>query len=580
MMKTLRYLKSLPAFLLAAVLLPASLWCSGMELTVYAADSGKTITGLGTGTIANPSSGAGGWNHVYYGKYNGSPVKYRVLDKASAAFGGNTLLLDCDSILFNKAFDSGNSNKWGTSSLKAELNGSGFYSKEGVFSAAERAAIAASTKSQANGTDGSGTNYHGFAPLNGERIFLLDAVEATCPAYGYVDWGKDYNDYWVAGQREKRGASSYWWLRSPYSITDSLAGFVYSDGFIDILLADDEDIGVSPALNVNLSSVLFSSVISSEPGAYKLTLKDSNLAISNTGSVTKSGNTIKVPCAVTGTSNRVSVLMTDGEWKSTGWSSGASVKYYGSLNASKEFTLPGDYSKDWNVYILAEQVNGEKETDYASAPVKITISEKQKEDQQKDQTDTSVNSIPDVEGKEQKGASYYPLCARQKKVAKKSITITWKKVKGATSYTVYGCRCGQNQLNKLKTVYGTTYTQTKLKAGTFYKYYVEANRDGTVIAKSVKVHAATKGKRRGNPSSVKINKKSVKLKVGKSWKIKATVKKTGKVSRHRSLSYESTNPKVATVSKKGKVKAVAAGTCSIYVYEQNGIYKKVKITVK
>ncbi len=231
---------------------------------------------------------------------------------------------------------------------------------------------------------------------------------------------------------------------------------------------------------------------------------------------------------------------------------------------------------DWNVYILAEQVNGEKETDYASAPVKITIPEKLTEEQTKPSEDT----VLDVESKEQKGASYYPLCGRQKKVTKNSITITWKKVKGAESYTVYGCRCGKNKLKKLKTVRGTTYTQNKLKVGTYYKYYIEANKGGKVIARSVKVHAATKGGRYGSPTSVKVNKKSVKLKVGRTWKIKATVKNTGKVSHHRPLSYESTNPKVAVVNKKGKVKAKAAGTCTIYVYEQNGICKTVKITVK
>ena len=184
--------------MLVTVLLFISLYFPEMEMKAYAADSEKTISGLGTGAIANPLSGAGGWSYVYYGKYNSTPVKYRVLDKASTAFGGNTLLLDCDSTLFTAAFDSGRSNAWGTSSLRTDLNGSGFYSKEGVFSAAEKVAIAASTKSQANGTDGSGTIYYGFTPLSGERIFLLDAVEATCPAYGYVDWGKVNNYIWAA----------------------------------------------------------------------------------------------------------------------------------------------------------------------------------------------------------------------------------------------------------------------------------------------------------------------------------------------------------------------------------------------
>ena len=64
---------------------------------------GKTITGLGTGAITNPSTdGTGGWCYVYYGKYNDNPLKYRVLSKNTSDFGGTTMLLDCDSILLSK----------------------------------------------------------------------------------------------------------------------------------------------------------------------------------------------------------------------------------------------------------------------------------------------------------------------------------------------------------------------------------------------------------------------------------------------------------------------------------------------
>ena len=50
--------------------------------------------------------------------------------------------------------------------------------------------------------------------------------------------------------------------------------------------------------------------------------------------------------------------------------------------------------------------------------------------------------------------------------------------------------------------------------------------------------------------------------------------------RHRKLSYESSNTKVATVTKKGVIRAKAKGTCMVYVYAQNGVYKKIKVTVK
>ena len=37
---------------------------------------------------------------------------------------------------------------------------------------------------------------------------------------------------------------------------------------------------------------------------------------------------------------------------------------------------------------------------------------------------------------------------------------------------------------------------------------------------------------------------------------------------------ESSNPKVATVSAKGMIKAKKKGTCYIFAYSQNGLYKK------
>ena len=44
--------------------------------------------------------------------------------------------------------------------------------------------------------------------------------------------------------------------------------------------------------------------------------------------------------------------------------------------------------------------------------------------------------------------------------------------------------------------------------------------------------------------------------------------------------YDTSNNKVATVSSKGKIKAVGKGTCTIYVYARNGYAKKVNVTVK
>jgi uncharacterized protein YjdB len=85
---------------------------------------------------------------------------------------------------------------------------------------------------------------------------------------------------------------------------------------------------------------------------------------------------------------------------------------------------------------------------------------------------------------------------------------------------------------------------------------------------------------------VTVKKTSVKLKKGKTYKIKASVKKLKKGKKLMStkhtakLRYMSSNSKVVTVTKSGKIKAVGKGTCYVYIFAHNGISKRIKITVK
>ncbi len=83
---------------------------------------------------------------------------------------------------------------------------------------------------------------------------------------------------------------------------------------------------------------------------------------------------------------------------------------------------------------------------------------------------------------------------------------------------------------------------------------------------------------------MKLNKKKLTVRVGKTVKLKGKeVRKEKKkvIKRHRVVCYESLNPKIAKVNKKtGKVTGVKRGKTKIYVYCQNGVYKKVPVTVK
>lgn len=167
---------------------------------------------------------------------------------------------------------------------------------------------------------------------------------------------------------------------------------------------------------------------------------------------------------------------------------------------------------------------------------------------------------------------------------KKKETLKWRKVKGADGYVLYGAKCGK-PMKRIAMVKSkkSKYVQKKLKKGTYYKYIIVAykNIDGTkyVTDISKSAHAVTKGKKFGNAKKVTCKNIKVKVKKKKALKPKYTLEKKGKIHIAK-FRYESSNTKIATVNKKGKIKGKKKGKCYIYVYAQNGFYKKVKVTVK
>lgn len=362
-----------------------------MDITVYAAQSNKTtISGLCTGGIGKPSTSGGGWSYVYYGKYGGTAMKYRVLDTAATQFNTEkTMLLDCDSTIINKRYHtSGYSVSWDGSEIKSWLNGSEFYGdydNTDVFTRQEQATIASSTKAEPAFGDGNGWSELTYAHLEGEHIFFLDAKEATRSSYGYA------NSEGVDANRKKSG-SNEWWLRSVakqevYGFGGH-AGYVKAEGGI----SHDQGVknyGVSPAFNLNLKSVIFSSLIPDKTNEFKLTVKDKNMTIAKKdgSNVTRAGNVVTVPYKISGINDeaatQVSVLLTDDEY-SAGVAATEGFSYLklnvGSWGTSGTgtFTLPADYAnktcgEDYYAYILAETVNDGTATDYASAPASIMI---------------------------------------------------------------------------------------------------------------------------------------------------------------------------------------------------------------
>ena len=178
------------------------------------------------------------------------------------------------------------------------------------------------------------------------------------------------------------------------------------------------------------------------------------------------------------------------------------------------------------------------------------------------------------------------------------ITIKWGKVSKADRYVVYAAYCGSGKCTKIKTLSGSKQKYTfknlkgkKLNAKKHVRAYVVAyrkvNGKETKLAKSLVAHiAGSKSTKYTNVKEIKLLKKEYTLNVNKTVKIKASIilkdKKKKKISKSHApdFRYASSDTKIATVDKNGKIKAVGKGKCYVYVYAHNGYPKKIKVTVK
>lgn len=173
----------------------------------------------------------------------------------------------------------------------------------------------------------------------------------------------------------------------------------------------------------------------------------------------------------------------------------------------------------------------------------------------------------------------------------KKITLSWLKYKWADGYEVYWNYCdGTQGFKKLGTFKKSTLSAThkKLNNKKEYKYYVAAykmvNGKKIYIARSNVLHVAMKNAKKTNAKSITVNKTKVTLREGKTFKLKCKVKEEGsrkKLLLHTDIfRYHTSDSSIATVSKSGKIKALKKGTCTIYIFANNGVYKSVKVTVK
>ena len=208
----------------------------------------------------------------------------------------------------------------------------------------------------------------------------------------------------------------------------------------------------------------------------------------------------------------------------------------------------------------------------------------------------TVKQSPVVKAKRTK-ANDQALSSKFNIITGKSIKVTWGKVAKADGYDVYMAYCKKGKYTVVKSVKSAktlSVTINKLDKKAVnqkdnVKCYVVAYKKvagkKVTIGKSITGHAV--GKKNTTVTDAKkiqIRKSAYSLNKGKTAKIKATiVKKNNKLplfGHTAKFRYDTSNKKVATVSKDGKITAKGKGTCYVYIYAVNGCAKKVKVTVK
>ena len=234
-----------------------------------------------------------------------------------------------------------------------------------------------------------------------------DGENTDCVAGGQVDnavfWplsAKEAiavnNDLRVVDPEHPGWVSSYWWLRSPgenvyYTAVVSGGGAVFTDGK-NVIRA----LGVRPAFNLNLNSVLFASAaVGGKPDGglaevskysgneWKLTLLDSSrnfVVMKKAVSATPNGTvTLNYKGATTGINEYISVILAD----NNGAQYYARVAQPTAESGTVEIKIPSDIAPgDYTMKVFNEQYNGDCKTDLASAFADVTLTVKNQPDEQ------------------------------------------------------------------------------------------------------------------------------------------------------------------------------------------------------
>ena len=344
-------------------------------------------------SVTNQISGyndACGYDYIYYGSYEGSPIKWRVLDHQTNAGEPGYFLLS-EELLGSERYDGvyfSDKNIYDWQGSYAQ-NWCGKFA-ENSFTEDEKKYVMTVSKKEAREYEAN--DIVGFleSELINEQVFFLSAYEARNPSYGFTG-----NETRVA--KWKYDSRAWWWIRSYYSLHGM--GYIDTDGrmaYGDFL---DEDAlkqrrPARPAFNLDGSDILFLSnakggkadtetdpdlaaIPEHGSGEWKLTIHDStrtNFSARTLGYTdVAAGSDIRVGYsgARKGSNEYVSVIIADAQGQNLYYGRIAEDSESGEAAVAVPYSLPvGKYT----LKVYSEQYNGDYRTDYASNFVELPIS--------------------------------------------------------------------------------------------------------------------------------------------------------------------------------------------------------------
>ena len=331
-----------------------------------------------------------GYEYIYYGSYDGSPIKWRVLDNQT------------------------NTGEPGYFLLSEELLGSGYYggvyfSDDGIntwqgsyaqswcgefaensFTEDEKNYVMTVSKKEAREYEENDIVGFYESELINEKVFFLSAYEARNPSYGFTG-----NETRVA--KWKYDSRAWWWIRSYFALHGM--GYIDTDGSMAYGDFFDEDAlkqrrPARPAFNLDGSDILFLSnakggkadtetdpdlaaIPEQGSGEWKLTIHDrtrTNFSARTLGYTdVAAGTDIRVGYsgARNGSNEYVSVIIADEQGQNLYYGRIAEDSESGEAAVAVPYSLPvGNYT----LKVYSEQYNGDYRTDYAGNFVELPIS--------------------------------------------------------------------------------------------------------------------------------------------------------------------------------------------------------------